>query len=168
LAKELNSIDIKVISPLDETSQRADVLHLGDVLEHLTDLDNQMPKILNLLKSGGYLVAHGPLEANDNFFNWSLKLNKKIKPTKATNMPPYHVILATSQGQRDLFTRFALEEIDFQVQEVAFPAPETISLKHLSNIRMTSLFFIRRLSQFMSSFNIQYSGNRYFYVGKKP
>lgn len=167
LAIDLYGTDIKVTSPSDNISEKADVLHLGDVLEHLTDLDNQMPEILTLLKSGGYLVAHGPLEANDNLFNWMLKLNKKIQRNRVTNMAPYHVILATSQGQNELFTRFSLNEISFQVKEVAFPAPDNLSLKHLSNLRVVSLFFIRKVSQAISFFNMQNSGNRYFYLGRK-
>lgn len=167
LATALTGTDIQVVNPSTPISKKADVLHLGDVLEHLTDLDAQMPEILDLLKSDGYLIAHGPLEGNANFFNWFLKLNKSIKRTKTTYMPPYHVILATSRGQRALFTRFDLRETMFQVQEVAFPAPETFSFKYLSQPRTAGLFFVRKLSQTLSSFNMQNSGNRYFYVGKK-
>lgn len=45
-----------------------DVLHLGDVIEHLTDLEHQFPEILRLIKPGGYLLAQGPLEAGPNLF----------------------------------------------------------------------------------------------------
>src|SRR5215207_1821861 len=50
----------------EKPSQLADVIHLADVLEHLTDLDNQMPEILSLVKPGGIVIAHGPLEGNPN------------------------------------------------------------------------------------------------------
>ena len=46
----------------------ADVLHLGDVLEHLTEMENQLPRVLRLIKPGGLLLAQGPLEGNFNFF----------------------------------------------------------------------------------------------------
>lgn len=167
LAVGLEGTGIEVVSHTAEISQKADVLHLGDVLEHLTDLDTQMPQILKLLKSGGYFVAHGPLEANPNLFNWAIQFQRKLRRAEAMNMPPYHVILATSQGQRGLFIRFNLEEIIFEVQEVAFPAPESFSLNYLKKPRMAGLFFVRKISQAVSSFNIENSGNRYFYVGKK-
>ena len=38
----------------------ADVLHVGDVLEHLTDLDREMTRILSLIERGGFLLAQGP------------------------------------------------------------------------------------------------------------
>ncbi len=168
LAVELEGTGIEVVTPSAEISQKADVLHLGDVLEHLTDLDAQMPEILKLLKSGGYLIAHGPLEGNGNLFNWAIQFQRKIRRAEAINMPPYHVILATSQGQRGLFTRYNLDEVIFRVQEVAFPAPKSLSLRTLKNPRIIGLFFVRKFSQALSSFNIESSGNRYFYVGKKP
>jgi len=168
LAVELNGTGIEVVTPSAEISQKADILHLGDVLEHLTEMDAQMPEILKLLKSGGYLIAHGPLEGNGNLFNWAIQFQRKIRRAEAINMPPYHVILATSQGQRGLFTRYNLDEVIFRVQEVAFPAPERLSLRTLKNPRITGLFFVRKFSQVLSSFNIESSGNRYFYVGKKP
>lgn len=167
LAESLVGTDIEVLSHHDIVHQKADVLHLGDVLEHITDLETQMPEILKLLKCNGYLVAQGPLEANNNFFNWMLKLQKQIRRTQAVSIPPYHVILATSPGQRYFFSRYGLSEILFRVEEVAFPAPSRISLGQLTSLRTTSLYMIRKISQLISRINIEKFGNRYFYVGKK-
>lgn len=166
-AAELKKDGIKIISYLEEPPYQADVLHLGDVLEHLTDLDNQFPQILKLLKEGGYLIAHGPLEGNPNFFCQMLKLGKKFMRNKVLEMAPFHVILATSKGQRSLFERFDLKEEEFQVNEVAFPAAEHISFRDLNDIRKTGLFVIRKVSQITSSLDMKNLGNRYFYVGKK-
>jgi len=166
-AAELKKDGIKVISHLEESPYQADVLHLGDVLEHLTDLDNQFPQILKLLKKNGYLIAHGPLEGNPNFFCQMLKLGKKFKRDKVTEMAPFHVILATGKGQRSLFERFELKEEQFQVDEVAFPAAEYISLGDLKDFRKTGLFVIRKMSQITSFIDMTNLGNRYFYVGKR-
>lgn len=166
-AAELKKDGIRVIGHTEEPPYQADVLHLGDVLEHLTNLEVQFPQILKLLKKGGYLIAHGPLEGNPNFFYQMLKLGKKIKRNKVTEMAPFHVILATGKGQRDLFERFDLEEKEFQVDEVAFPAAESLSAGDLTDIRKTGLFLVRKVSQITSSFDMKNLGNRYFYVGKK-
>ena len=48
----------------------ADVLHLGDVVEHMTKINEQMPEVLKLLKPGGYLVAQGPLEGISMSLLW--------------------------------------------------------------------------------------------------
>ncbi|HWP45498.1 MAG TPA: methyltransferase domain-containing protein, partial [Blastocatellia bacterium] len=76
----------------------ADALHLGDVLEHLTDMNRQMPVILKLLKPGGLLLAQGPLESNTNLFTLALKLKRSMMGRRRTEMAPYHVMLATAEG----------------------------------------------------------------------
>lgn len=143
----------------------ADVLHLGDVIEHLTRLDEQMPQILRWLKPGGILLAQGPLEAHRNLFTWVLRLARKLRPTLIEG-PPYHVILATGQGQRTFFNRFHLQEIEYRMSEVAWPAPASLQWKDWGNPRSVGLFFLRKVSQVISFFLPGLMGNRYFYRGR--
>lgn len=82
-------------------------------------------------------------------------------------MAIFHVILATSEAQKTLFERFNLTEEKFQVDEIAFPTAENISLGDLKNIRKTGLFVTRKISQVTSSIDMKNLGNRYFYIGKK-
>jgi len=108
----------------------ADVLHLGDVLEHLTKLDQQMPEILELIKLDGYVVATGPLEGNTTLFNVVVRSVRSVRRRwHRSEVPPRHVLLATAQGQRRLFQRFGLQEIRFSVFEVSWPAPTRLSLE---------------------------------------
>ncbi len=146
---------------------KADVLHLGDVLEHLTDLNHQMPEILSLIKPGGLLIAQGPLENNSNLYTWVVRSLHKFRRKRRIEMAPYHVLLATAKGQRSLFCRFGLEEIEFQVHEVAWPAPDTISLSVLKTPRLAGLYALRRISQMISTYCFTEMGNRYFYIGRK-
>jgi SAM-dependent methyltransferase len=143
-----------------------DVIHLGDVIEHLTDVNFEMPKILTRLKPGGTLIAQGPLEANFNLFLLGLRLKKVFRNTDST-MPPYHVSLSTASGQREFFLRFGLTENEFAVFEAAHPAPDKIGLADLKNIRVTLLFLLRKMSQCLSPLISSTAGNRYFYVGRK-
>lgn len=166
-ASGLKAQGIDVIGIEDKVESKADVLHLGDVLEHLTDMEAQLPQILSLLREGGILIAHGPLEGNPNLFFRLVKMIKKLRRNRTTEMPPYHVMLATTKGQRRLFERFRLIEREFRVTEVAWPAPETLGSYRSMNIRSVALFFARRVSQRRSSFNMVGLGNRYFYVGEK-
>ncbi len=167
-AKEVVNHDgIKVVGHLTEIKEKADVLHLGDVLEHLTSLNSQMPEILNFLKDDGLLIAHGPLEANPNLFTQTLKFFRQVRNPKRTKMAPYHVMLATTKAQRQFFNRFSLTELVFKTKEVMFPAPESISLNDVSDYRKVALFGVRKISQMISSTNLEKFGNRYFYVGRK-
>lgn len=147
--------------------QKADVLHLGDVIEHLTDLEDQFPKIVELLKEDGLLVAHGPLEGNPNLFFRCIRGLKNLRGNPRTEMAPFHVILATTDGQEILFERAGLEKVEYRVSEIAFPAPETLRLKELSNVRNASLYGIRKVSKFVTRLGGNKIGNRYFYVGRK-
>lgn len=146
----------------------ADVLHLGDVIEHLTDLDRQLPDVLRLLRPGGLLLAQGPLEANASLFTWTLKLARRLRPFRRVEMPPYHVILATAGGQRTLFRRLGLAELDFAVSEVAWPAPPRFAPTLLRRPRAVALYCLRRASQAVARTRPAALGNRYFYAGRKP
>jgi SAM-dependent methyltransferase len=162
------AMGISVVSSLDELPPETefDAIHMGDVIEHLTDVDADMPRILARLRPSGLLIAQGPLEANFNLFLTGLRLKKLVRDTDST-MPPYHVMLATSAGQQKLFSRFGFERLRFDIFETAHPAPEKIGIADLANVRATSLFALRRFSQTFSRLFKSTAGNRYFYVGRK-
>ena len=152
---------------IEHSKMSADVLHLGDVIEHLTDVNEQMPQILRLIKPGGLLVAQGPLEANPNFFTLMVRAARSIRRGRRIEMAPYHVMLATSKGQRMLFTRLGLSELEFEVTEVPWPAPPKLSAADLLRPRLLGLFMLRKLSQVISTFFPEQLGNRYLYIGRR-
>jgi len=144
----------------------ADVLHLGDVIEHLTDPDTQIPRILSLLKKEGILLAQGPLEGNPNLFLTAMRWARRLRGRRVLEMPPYHVIQATAGGQQAFFRRFGLAELAFTVHEVPWPAPGRLTRDNILNLRALALFSVRRISQVVSSFRPGALGNRYFYAGR--
>jgi SAM-dependent methyltransferase len=149
-------------------SLRPDVLHLGDVIEHLTRLDEQMPRILDLLAPGGTLVAQGPLEANPTLFNLAVRAARGLRRRREASMPPYHVLLATRRGQRRFFERFGLRELTFSLSEVAWPAPSRLGAGDLRSPRRVGLFVASIASRAASRLAPHRLGNRYFYVGTRP
>ncbi|MGZ5435791.1 MAG: class I SAM-dependent methyltransferase [Pyrinomonadaceae bacterium] len=159
----------EVITPSDEklTDGFADVIHLGDVIEHLTKVNEQLPAMLRLLKPGGLFLAQGPLEGNANLFTAAIRLSRKLTGPRRIETPPRHVMLATSAGQRALFARFGLTESEYRMREVAWPAPSRLSLSVLKDLRGVTLFVLRRCSQALSSLRPGVWGNRYFYAGIK-
>jgi SAM-dependent methyltransferase len=160
------SIGIRVRTNIDERPV-ADVLHLGDVIEHLTRLDEQFPAVLDLVKPGGLLLAQGPLENNASLFTFALSKMRRLRADRRTEMAPYHVLLATSQGQREFFRRFGLKEIEYTLREVSWPAPVRLSLNDLKNPRTTAMFSLRKISKAVSALRPASWGNRYFYAGRK-
>lgn len=143
----------------------ADVLHLGDVLEHLTDLPTQLPAILHLLHPGGTLLAQGPLEANPNLFDVVVRLAAIVRPGP-TSAPPYHVVQATTEGQVALLDRHGLVMDDLSVFEVAWPAPPTRPA--IRDTRGIALWALRRASMAVTAVRGGRAGNRYRYAGHRP
>jgi SAM-dependent methyltransferase len=157
-------LNLSQLQALDEPV--ADILYLGDVIEHLTKLNEQMPEILKLIRPGGMLIAQGPLEGNSSLFTRALRLARSVRPARRTEMAPYHVLLATASGQRKFFQRFGLEEMEFHISEVAWPAPNKLSRADIKRVRPVALFLLRRLSQAVSALRPERWGNRYFYAGR--
>lgn len=144
----------------------ADVLHLGDVLEHLAEMENHLPRILRLIKPGGLLLAQGPLEGNFNFFAACCGLSRRLRRWHRTEMAPYHVFMATSKGQRSLFQRFGLSELEYLLHEVSWPAQSKLMIGDIARPKQAILYAIRRLSIGLSALNHKKWGNRYFYAGR--
>lgn len=154
--------------PEEFSGARADVLHLGDVIEHLTEVDSQMPKILRMLRPGTLLLAQGPLEANRNLFTLLVRLGRTLRNRPIVEMAPYHVSLATARGQRAFFVRFGMKEIEYRVTEVSWPAPRRLTLGSGIGLRSVGLFTLREVSRSISRLRPNRWGNRYFYAGRWP
>lgn len=143
----------------------ADVIHLGDVLEHLVAPREVLRELVGLLGPGGWLVAQGPLEAGPCLFSAAVRAARRVRRARPVEMPPYHVIQATVGGQRLLFERAGLDTVEYRVSEVAWPAPARLSAEVARQPRSLALLTLRRLSQTLSSLAPHRLGNRYFYVG---
>jgi SAM-dependent methyltransferase len=144
----------------------ADVLHLGDVLEHLTDINGQFAQILELLKPGGVLLVEGPLQANATLFNLCLRLARPLlRRLRKTEVAPQHVLLATLKGQKAFFARFGLREAHFALWEDPWPAPSTVSVSDIRRPRTLGLYALGQLSCGVSRLRAKQWGNRFFFVG---
>ena len=143
------------------------ILHLGDVVEHLTDPQRQLGEILRLLRPDGILLAQGPLESQPNLFNAFLRAKRAVSSNTPTTVPPYHVLLATAAGQLALFNRLQLRAIEFVVSEVDWPAPSRFVPRMMREPRSLLLFMTRRLSRRVSRLAPARLGNRYCYAGSR-
>jgi SAM-dependent methyltransferase len=158
-----------VLTGLDELRASAavptDVIHLGDVLEHLTAPLEILRTLVGLLRPTGRLMAQGPLEAGPCLFATVVRGARRLRGARPVEMPPYHVLQATVAGQRTLFERAGLDAIEYRVSEVAWPAPARLTGPLMRRPRGLGLFVLRRASQAASRLAPARWGNRYFYVG---
>lgn len=150
---------------LAELYGRAAILHLGDVIEHLTDACGQLAQILRILRPGGILLAQGPLESQTSLFNVLLRAKRALSSDEPTTLPPYHVLLATAAGQRAMFERLPLRKVEFLMREVDWPAPSRLTLGMARDPRSILLYVTRRASRGVSALAPAYLGNRYCFAG---
>lgn len=158
---------LRVMS-LEETNNEAldaDVVNLGDVIEHLTEPDQTFATVLGMLRPGGVVVAQGPLENNRTIFGVVTRVVGRLRPNRVREGVPSHVILATEAGQRRFFDRHGLVTECFDVSEVWWPAPRTIGACN-RRPRLLILHLVRRVSLALGRILPGTWGDRYFFVGR--
>lgn len=148
---------------------RGDIVHIGDVLEHLPDPSAGLAQALNLLVPGGTLLVQGPLEAGPSLFSSVVRPGRR-RHDHAEEMAPYHLVQATAGGQRRFFCRAGLFERSYEVFEVDWPAPSRLAVSDLAKPRVMGLYALRRVSRGSIRLPLAKSpqemrGNRFRYVG---
>jgi SAM-dependent methyltransferase len=160
-------LPVRDAQTLDPSTIEADVVHLGDVIEHLTDMEAQMSSVVRLLRPGGLLLAQGPLEANVTMFTLGLRVVRFLGAGRAGDTPPYHVIQATSRGQKQFFERWGFDMLEFRCFEIDWPAPSRFVIRDVRRLRSTALFLLRRASRGLSALTPDHPGNRYVFAGRR-
>jgi SAM-dependent methyltransferase len=101
--------DVLPLEVLLQAGRKYDVIHLGDVLEHLSAPAATMRALEPLLSEEGMFFIEGPLEENRSLVFYAAKavgLTKKLlgRPLHS-DLPPFHLFRATARAQRDFFER---------------------------------------------------------------
>jgi 2-polyprenyl-3-methyl-5-hydroxy-6-metoxy-1,4-benzoquinol methylase len=104
-----------------------DVIHLGDVLEHLPDPANTLKHLLLHLKPEGLLFVQGPLEVNPSLVYWASRAFGTLKhwllPGFIGDGKPTHLFRTGGQQQLDFFHKVepALELLHWEIYETGWP-----------------------------------------------
>jgi SAM-dependent methyltransferase len=104
-----------------------DVIHLGDVLEHLQDPEQALKQLLAHLKPGGLLFVEGPLETNPSPVYWASyifgSIKKLLYPTFIGAGKPTHLFRTCGGQQRRFLQRIAPESdlLFWQIYETGWP-----------------------------------------------
>lgn len=142
----------------------ADVIHVGDVIEHFAHLDEELDRVLALLKPGGVLLIQGPLAAGACLFNLVFQTAGRLRTGRVTNAAPTHLIASTRLGIETLIRRRGWNPVEMKISEVAWPGP----WKWEGSPRSAALFALRRISQLVSRCAPGHLGNRYQLAAVKP
>jgi SAM-dependent methyltransferase len=106
--------------------RRYDVIHLGDVLEHLPAPAQAMRDLEPLLAEGGLFFVEGPLEDNRSLVLLAARLFGSLKKMRGRplhgDLPPFHLFRATARAQRAFFEQGLGYEVKaFKVWESGWP-----------------------------------------------
>ncbi len=100
-----------------------DVVHLGDVLEHLRDLEGTFAQIHRLLRPRGLLVLQQPMTYNRTLFNALLRVNMWLKRDRHSTFPPLHLWEFTPRSLRRILIDRGFEILHMRTFERRPPAP---------------------------------------------
>lgn len=118
-----------VVADLDGAyaGQLFNVIHLGDVLEHLPDPAATLAGLLTRLKPGGLLFVEGPLETNPSPVYWAARffggVKHRLRPAAIGVGVPTHLFRTSAVAQSRFFSnRFpSLAPLYWQVSESGWP-----------------------------------------------
>jgi 2-polyprenyl-3-methyl-5-hydroxy-6-metoxy-1,4-benzoquinol methylase len=120
------------------SKQKFDVIHLGDVLEHLPEPAETINELLSNLNHGGILFVEGPLETNPSPVYWATRafgwVKKILRPNFIANDPPHHLFRTNALQQLNFFsnqitTSFNLKY--WRVYETGWPYIEGSLIKRV-------------------------------------
>lgn len=104
-----------------------DVVHLGDVIEHLAEPRDLVRTLLTCLKPSGILFTEGPLENNPSPVYWSAKtfavLARSLGRKQTAKNAPTHLMRVNAAQQRLFFSKVspALREEHWEVSDTGWP-----------------------------------------------
>ena len=117
------------VSSLDDlkgSGKRFDIVHLGDVLEHLPTPVESMRELESLLSDDGRFLVEGPLEANASLVRAAGVLfgdvRKRLGRMPEGSFPPYHLFQTNARAQRAFFAeRLGYTVERYEVWETGWP-----------------------------------------------
>ena len=138
-----------------------DFIHLGHILEHLTEPQELLNSLKNLAHKTTVFLIDGPLEKNFCLSRWYVDIGSRLKNKKFNTFAPQHLSLTTNKSQQLFFKKAGLEKINYQVVEQFFPLPSGFSKSATKNFN-----FIIAYISILVSLMIPFSGNIFHYRGK--
>lgn len=103
-----------------------DLIHLGDVLEHVVDPVGLLNELEKKIKKNGHLYVEGPIERNFSIVNFSIVLfgniKKLIKPNLKNSFVPYHLYFCNFNNQLSMLKKIKKYKIvKYEIYETGWP-----------------------------------------------
>jgi SAM-dependent methyltransferase len=125
-AAQASGCPVHSLRELKQGGERFDVIHLGDVLEHLPSPAQTLSELETLLDEGGSFFVEGPLETNASLVRAAGTLfgavRRRLGHVAVGSYPPYHLFQTNARAQRAFFERRMGYEVErFDVWETGWP-----------------------------------------------
>lgn len=125
-ASRVSGCEVISLAEALQAPELYDIIHLGDVLEHLPDPAKQMRELEALLLPGGLFLIQGPLEENASLVKWAAAAFRTAKSVAARSnyaaTAPTHLTRTNAWSQRAFFeSRLGYEVLFFEVTETGWP-----------------------------------------------
>lgn len=161
------AIEFITIQHLLETDNTTyDIIHLGDVLEHLVNPREIITRLRKKLSPGGVLFVEGPIEHNFHLAyptrSIYFEVRKLLQPRRVVAMRPFHIFFSNRTNQKKLFEDLGMKTNYYEIFEWAWPYPA--SWKTSPSLKLKLEYVIGKVSV-ASSKMIKGWGNRFYYLG---
>lgn len=125
-AQEFSGCTVHSLAKLTDDGRTFDVMHLGDVLEHLPAPAKTLVELQTLLRPNGYWFIEGPVEEGISLVHSAARVFGHLKrlsgKDELASYPPFHLIRTNPRAQRGFFSdRMGLEVVKFIVFETGWP-----------------------------------------------
>ena len=145
------------------SSNRYDIIFLGDVIEHLFYPTSELQLLNTKLNPGGILIAQGPLQGAQTLTHLVVKLFAIFTRKRISTFPPYHASLATTKSMWLAMQSSGFININIECSEVQWPAPNLNEVLSKPNLRNLILFLTKSFDKLIAKLFKKY-GSRYFLV----
>ena len=169
LARQYPYIHFQTIDDLAKTTGNTyDIIHLGDVFEHLTTPIETINRLAAHLNPNGIMMLEGPLENNFNiaylFRKIYFTLKKIHNPSFVADHLPYHTLFTNSKNQLAYFRNNGFSTQLYEIEEWVWPFEA--KWENTQGLMSKVKYLIAKFSILISKF-VKSWGNRFIYIGTK-
>ncbi len=118
-AKNTYGIDVinKDFCEASLTLPKFDIVYMGDVLEHMSGVDNIFGCVKNVMTKTSLFVIEGPMTFNRSLYNMFLALNMVFKKDRMSDNPPYHILEFAANTMRRAIEDNGFRLLYFRITE---------------------------------------------------
>jgi len=148
----------------EKSRETYDLIILSDVLEHLSNPRELLISLQSRLRPGGHIWIQQPLENNLTIFTFALKFWALLSKSGVSEIPPYHVSLASRRSILRLIRSTDYAVVKYRVRETLWPAQSRMDPY---SIRKTFLTLLKYLDLCIACVVKNYGTRAFFLIEKK-